>query len=122
MIPDCLVYSADLNKALTEAENLLESLLAMPQELQLESEIDFLDSQIEDLKQRISSQEEKTEKIFSLLRDRDYFAYLAGRMHYIYGYKWEEVTEYLGKDAVETVKSRVFRAIKCLQDEGLIDE
>ncbi len=121
MVPECLAHAADLNKALSDAENLRDSLLAMPAELRLESEVSFLDGQIADLKRKLADLDKETEKIYQLLQERDNRAYLATVLHFKTGLEWKEVAAYIGGNT-EAVKMTSYRYLKALSDEGLIDE
>lgn len=121
MVPECLAHAADLNKALSDAEKLRDSLLAMPAELRLDTEVAFLDGQIADLKQKLSDLDAETQKIYQLLQERDNRAYLATVLHFKTGLEWKEVAEYIGGNT-EAVKMTSYRYLKALSDEGLIDE
>lgn len=122
MVPECLAHAADLNKALSDAEKLRDSLLAMPTELRLDTEVAFLDGQIADLKRELTDLDKETEKIYQLLQERDNRAYLATVLHFKVGLKWETVAEYIGGTTTEAVKMSSYRCLKALSDEGLIDE
>ena len=121
MVPECLARYADVNKALSDAENLRDSLLSMPAELRLDTEVTFLDSQITDLKRELADLDKETEKIYQLLQERDNRAYLATVLHFKTSLEWKEVAEYLGGNT-EAVKMTSYRYLKTLSDEGLIDE
>lgn len=119
MVPECLAHAADLNKALSDAEKLRDSLLAMPAELRLDTEVVFLDGQIADLKQKLSDLDKETEKIYQLLQERDNRAYLATVLHFKVGLKWETVAEFIGGNR-EAVKMTSYCALDKLFKEGMI--
>lgn len=120
MIPECLARTDELNKALTQAEDLRDSMLSMPEALQLKDEIAFLDSQIEDLQQKLSDLDQETEKIYQLLRERNNKAYLCVLLHFKTGLKWEEVAEYIGSNEINA-KQTAYRYLERLVKEGLIE-
>lgn len=120
MVPECLARYADVNKALSDAENLRDSLLSMPAELRLDTEVTFLDGQITELKRELADLDKETAKIYKLLQERDNRAYLATVLHFKVGLKWETVAEYIGGHATEAVKMSSYRCLKALSDEGLI--
>ena len=120
MVPECLAHAADLNKALSDAEDLRDSLLSMPAELRLDTEISFMEGQIEDLKLQLSALEEETEKIYQLLRERDNRAYLCVLLHFKTGLKWEEVAEYIGSNEM-SAKQTAYRYLAKIAKEGLIE-
>ena len=120
MVPECLAHAADLNKALSDAEDLRDSLLAMPAELRLDSEVAFLDGQIADLKRKLADLDPETEKIYQLLQERDNRAYLCTVLHFKTGLKWEEVAEYIGGN-FDSVRMTAYRFLDKLHKEGLID-
>ena len=110
MVPECLARYADVNKALSDAENLRDSLLSMPPELRLDSEVAFLDGQITDLKRELADLDSETEKIYQLLQERDNRAYLATVLHFKVGLKWETVAEFIGGNR-EAVKMTSYCAL-----------
>ena len=119
MVPECLARYADVNKALSDAENLRDSLLSMPAELRLDTEVTFLDSQITDLKRELADLDKETEKIYQLLQERDNRAYLATVLHFKVGLKWETVAEYIG-GSFDSVRMTAYRFLDKLHKEGLI--
>lgn len=106
---------------LKEAEELRETFLSMPDGLQYEVELTFLDEKIQSLQAQKVTLISKAERILQPLR-RYSFAYIASRLHFLEGLTWEQIADKLGFNAAETVKSRVYRALKQVSDEGLIDE
>ena len=106
---------------LKEAEQLRETFLSMPDGLQYEPELTFLDERVQDLQSQKATLISKAERILQPLRQYS-FAYIASRLHFLEGLTWEQIADKLGFNAAETVKSRVYRALKQVSDEGLIDE
>ncbi len=116
-VPDCLVKLAEYNTAKTQAEALMVSLINMPEDLQLESEIDFLENQISDCKQKISELEPECEQIFERIKRKNQKAYIAARLHFAHGAKWEDVAIYLGGEPA-AIRTQVYRAFTSLRKES----
>ena len=118
---ELLQAAGSLISELKEAEELRETFLSMPDGLQYEAELSFLDEKIQSLQVQKVTLISKAERILQPLRQYS-FAYIASRLHFLEGLTWEQIADKLGFNAAETVKSRVYRSLKQVSDEGLIDE
>lgn len=119
-VPDCLNRIAEIAAELKEAERLRDRLLELPDGYQYDAELTFLDEKILQLQQQKDMQNEEAKSILDLLKVCTPAAFVAANLHFLGGLTWNEIADKLGFEAEETVKSRVYRALKSLSDKGLI--
>lgn len=110
VIPECWTKTAEYKAAVTQAESLMASLISMPEELQLESEIDYLENQIDNFKQKISDLEPECEKIFQMLKGKNDKAYIIARLHYSQGLKWDDIAYHINSTP-EAARMYIYRVL-----------
>lgn len=117
-VPKCLADYRDAIRAVSELETIRQSLVDKSKELNLGFEIKFLTDEIDELNRQLDTLEKKTSKIFKLLQKYDSRAHLYASLYFRCGYLWDEVTDMLNKESVESVKATVYRALNKLREQG----
>ena len=116
-IPECFTELYDITRALNEANSMMEAMKKVS-DISVNSQIQFLESQITDLEARYKLHSAEAEVFLKPLHNKDNMAYLAIKFHFFFGRKWEETAELLGvdsEDPANIVKHRVYRAIEKLK-------
>lgn len=115
----CLVRLHDICKALDEAETLLDGMKKFPDKT-ISPQIHFLENQISELLKEQEDLSAEAEALLLPMRSQNRNAYIAIQLHFIKGYKWEEVAEILGvkgEDPTKNIQMNSYRALERLNKD-----